>query len=75
MSLDRIRELAGLAKTINEVAPEYADSSDFTDEFYGMMHDLKKMVDIIKSKRFENWLKITDVIFNRHHDVFIIHKG
>ena len=44
-------------------AKEYSDSSDFTDEFYGIVQQVAKMKQAIKNPRWMNWMKITDTNF------------
>ena len=41
-------------------AKEYSDSSDFTDEFYGIVQQVAKMKQAMKNQRWMNWMKITD---------------
>lgn len=41
-------------------AKEYSDSSDFTDEFYGIVGQVAKMKQAMKNQRWMNWMKTTD---------------
>ena len=46
-----------------EASSDYSDSSDFTDEFYGMSQDIEKMKSKIKNPRWLKWMKVTDQNF------------
>lgn len=41
-------------------AKEYSDSSDFTDEFYGIVQQVAKMKQAMKNPRWIGWMKTTD---------------
>jgi dynactin complex subunit len=46
-----------------EANSDYEDSSEFTDEFYGMSQDIEKMKSKIKNPRWLKWMKVTDQNF------------
>lgn len=48
---------------LTEASSDYADSSDFTEEFYGMSADIEKMKSKMKNPRWMKWMKITDQNF------------
>lgn len=48
---------------IQEANSDYDDSSEFTDEFYGMSQDIEKMKMKIKNPRWLKWMKVTDQNF------------
>lgn len=59
MEIDRIKHLAGMQ--LNEgKKSEYEDSAEFTDEFFGVIQDLKKNLKIVNSKRWKKWMQLTD---------------
>lgn len=67
MKLSHLKELTSkTTKQVSEAKNEYEDSAEFTGEFYNLNDDLKKIAKIIKSKRFENWMKDTDSNFGTH---------
>lgn len=41
-------------------AKEYSDSSDFTDEFYGIVQQVAKIKQAMKNQRWIGWMKTTD---------------
>ncbi len=41
-------------------AKEYDDSSDFTDEFYGLVQQVAKIKQAMKNPRWMGWMKLTD---------------
>lgn len=41
-------------------AKEYSDSSDFTDEFYGIVQQVAKMKQAMKNPRWMGWMAVTD---------------
>lgn len=48
---------------LTEANSDYEDSSEFTDEFYGMSQDIEKMKSKIKNPRWMKWMKVTDQNF------------
>jgi len=48
---------------LTEANSDYEDSSEFTDEFYGMSQDIEKMKSKMKNPRWIKWMKITDQNF------------
>lgn len=52
-----------LSESLIVEGKEYADSAEFTDEFYGMMQTVAKLKQIVKNPRWLNWLKTTDTNF------------
>lgn len=43
---------------------DYADSAEFTEEFYGMVQKVNDIKRIVKAPRFMNWMKVTDHNFD-----------
>jgi hypothetical protein len=48
---------------LTEANSDYEDSSEFTDEFYGMSQDIEKMKSKMKNPRWMKWMKVTDTNF------------
>jgi Sec7-like guanine-nucleotide exchange factor len=63
--LKRVKELAGI-QTLTEEKAEYEDSADFTEELSDVEEMTKKLFDIVGSKRWSNWMKITDTNYSTH---------
>jgi hypothetical protein len=68
MSLQRIRELAGLPAVEApkellieaKAKAEYIDSAEFTDELVTVGSLIAKIKKIVESSRWEDWMKVTD---------------
>lgn len=43
---------------------DYADSAEFTEEFYGVVQKVNDIKRIVKAPRFMNWMKVTDHNFD-----------
>lgn len=61
MQVNEDEELEG--DLLTEASSDYSDSSDFTDEFYGMSQDIEKMKMKMKNPRWMKWMKVTDQNF------------
>ena len=52
-----------MSEGLIEEAKEYSDSSEFTDEFFGMSQQIAKMKQQMKNPRWLEWMKTTDTNF------------
>lgn len=54
---------------LTEANSDYSDSSEFTDEFYGMMESITKIKGKMKNARWMKWMKTTDSNFGTECEV------
>lgn len=61
MDIEKVRKIAGIK--LSEAKDEFEDSAEFTDEFFGT---LEKVFEKINSRRWKNWMKMTDQNYPTH---------
>jgi len=63
MEFKKLQDLAQKGVVITEAKSEYDDSSEFTNELATMLMNIHKVRRIINSKRWKDWMKISDEQF------------
>ena len=51
---------------MNEDGDEYADSAEFTEDFFGVDNSLAAITGITTSQKWNNWLRVTDHNYLTH---------